>query len=84
MPDQPRHLQHGAENLQVHLPNDPELELQQLRSTVFVLSVALACATQPGGQALLRQAWRLLRPPISDAELDRIAATWELEPKAAG
>lgn len=66
----------------VHLTNGPDPELQELRAAILVLSIALACATQPGGQAMMRQAWRLMRPPVSEEELARLASTWELTPTA--
>lgn len=69
--------------MSVYLPNDPELEIQKLQATIMVLSIALACATQPSGQAMMRAAWRKIRPPISEEELDALAATWELEPDKA-
>lgn len=58
----------------------PTAEVQQLKAAVLFLSIALACATQPSNTAMMRQAWRNLRPPLSDAEFDRLASVWQLEP----
>lgn len=54
-----------------------DAELRDLRAAVLVLSIALACATQPSVGAVM---WRKLRPPISEDELQSLAAVWVLEP----
>lgn len=56
-------------------------EAEQLRSTVDFLGVAIACAIQPTPSLRALVDHWLGRPPISEAELAELAATWELTPQ---
>ena len=66
--------------MNIHAPH-PADEVSHLRATVDFLGLALACAIQPRPSVRALVDHWLGRPPISEAELEELAAVWELTPQ---